>query len=235
MFRKFTVVICALLAALLLASCGGGNSGESSSSQTESGVSSAGEAEISDMSEEKTSPEESTPEESTPEESEPEESESAESIAESSADAAKSTAYKDAQLSKSISVPQAWEDLAVVETPATDPSPEGFVVLFRLREKLAFEENETGHVWTISAVAKEDFDSLAEKPFHVLGSDGKYVYILAFPTDVQFLADNPESIGNYNFLLENSPQVIEDFLRTNSITPDAENTVSEIFAKKLGK
>lgn len=234
MFRKFTVVICALLAALLLASCGGGNSGESSSSQTESGVSSAGEAEISDMSEEKASPEESTPEEGEPEESEPEESEPAESIAESSADA-KSTAYKDAQLSKSISVPQAWEDLAVVETPAADPSPEGFVVLFRLREKLAFEENETGHVWTISAVAKEDFDSLDEKPFHVLGSDGEYVYILAFPTDVQFLADNPESIGNYNFLLENSPQVIEDFLRTNSITPDAENTVSEIFAKKLGK
>lgn len=129
-----------------------------------------------------------------------------------------------ARLGLSLRVPAAWDDLAVVA--ADEPSP----VVFSLYERSAHESIlGNGLVWSLSAYTLEEFDRLwpgadGSEIFiassYLIGSDDHYRYLLSTPTDVQFLEDDPDSRAAYEALVEQSQNVLENFLTRNHITPN---------------
>ena len=129
-----------------------------------------------------------------------------------------------ARLGLSLRVPAAWDDLAVVA--ADEPSP----AVFSLYERSAHESIlGNGLVWSLSAYTLEEFDRLwpgadGSEIFiassYLIGSDDHYRYLLSTPTDVQFLEDDPDSRAAYEALVEQSQNVLENFLLRNHITPN---------------
>ncbi len=144
---------------------------------------------------------------------------------------------KSRALDRMLPLPDSWDEIAIVETPA---AVEGeYVILFRLYEKIAYETDGTGLVWVIGAQTREDFTSLREdflesegvdiyktcygQANYAIGYDKDYIYILALPTDVQYLTDDNradesyESRVNYAALVDDSQAVLTVFMEKNGI------------------
>ena len=133
--------------------------------------------------------------------------------------------------------PARWynEQIGALGTAGGDNLPEADF-MFWLNEWRAYEESETGRVWTLEAVPLADFDETAEffmetegidvyasgfsYNSYVLGTDTKYVYVLTLPTDVQYLENDPVSQANYKLLQAGSQAVLENFMAVNGITPN---------------
>ncbi len=148
---------------------------------------------------------------------------------------------KSETLDKTLPIPESWREIAIVDSPASTAGKES-IILFQLYEKIAREAYETGFVWALSAQTREDFAELQAHFMetegvdvyasvygtanYVIGSDGDYMYILALPTDVQYLLDepyvhelyNPDSAVNYAVLQEESQAVLSAFLEQNGIS-----------------
>ncbi len=156
------------------------------------------------------------------------------------ADVMWSTGVKSVVLDKILPFPDSWEDIAVVETPDEDE-----LVLFRLYEKLAYEADGGGFVFAISAQTTEDFAALRAhfletegvevysscfaQASYVLGEDEEYAYILALPTDVQYLTDDSASEESYASLQEESQVILSKFMEINGISANPMCPASDIY------
>ena len=139
----------------------------------------------------------------------------------------KGTVYEASGLS--LWVPAGWADMAVVT--ARDSVWFGASVPgFDVYERLAHDADPyTGRVWDVRALTRTQFQSafgdadwseILGASSYVIGSDDAYIYLLSTPTDVQFLAEDPASVTQYELLRNQSQAVLEDFLSRNGITPN---------------
>ncbi len=158
---------------------------------------------------------------------------------------------KSVVIDKTLPFPESWTEIAIVKTPAAEDE---HMILFQLYEKIAYEANGTGLLFAISAESRENFTELQThfletegidvysscfgQANYVLGEDAENVYILALPTDVQYLLDefstdstyNPDSEVNYTLLQSKSQAVIEKFLETNGITANKLCPASDLYS-----
>ena len=131
----------------------------------------------------------------------------------------------------SLSIPKAWEDIAIIKRQTDiqqSAEAKHGTILFQLYEKTAYTRDEAmGNVWSLIAFTKEafkekfgdaDLATVIGVESYVLGSDSDYIYLLVRPSDVQFLENDDTSLKQYKQLQQESQVVLAGFLKDNSIT-----------------
>ena len=131
----------------------------------------------------------------------------------------------------SLSIPKAWEDIAIIKRQTDiqqSAEAKDGTLLFQLYEKTAYTTDEAmGNVWSLVAFTKDafkekfgdaDLATVIGVESYVLGSDSDYIYLLVRPSDVQFLENNDTSLKQYKQLQQESQVVLAGFLKDNSIT-----------------
>ena len=131
----------------------------------------------------------------------------------------------------SLSIPKAWEDIAIIKRQTDiqqSAEAKHGTLLFQLYEKTAYTTDEAmGHVWSLIAFTKDafkekfgdaDLATVIGVESYVLGSDSDYIYLLVRPSDVQFLENDDTSLKQYKQLQQESQVVLAGFLKDNSIT-----------------
>ena len=131
----------------------------------------------------------------------------------------------------SLSIPKAWEDIAIIKRQTDiqqSAEAKDGTLLFQLYEKTAYIRDEAmGNVWSLIAFTKEafkekfgdaDLATVIGVESYVLGSDSDYIYLLVRPSDVQFLENDDTSLKQYKQLQQESQVVLAGFLKDNSIT-----------------
>ena len=131
----------------------------------------------------------------------------------------------------SLSIPKAWEDIAIIKRQTDiqqSAEAKDGTLLFQLYEKTAYTTDEAmGNVWSLVAFTKDafkekfgdaDLATVIGVESYVLGSDSDYIYLLVRPSDVQFLENDDTSLKQYKQLQQESQVVLAGFLKDNSIT-----------------
>ena len=131
----------------------------------------------------------------------------------------------------SLSIPKAWEDIAIIKRQTDiqqSAEAKDGTLLFQLYEKTAYTTDEAmGNVWSLVAFTKDafkekfgdaDLATVLGVESYVLGSDSDYIYLLVRPSDVQFLENDDTSLKQYKQLQQESQVVLAGFLKDNSIT-----------------
>ena len=131
----------------------------------------------------------------------------------------------------SLSIPKAWEDIAIIKRQTDiqqSAEAKHGTLLFQLYEKTAYTRDEAmGNVWSLIAFTKDafkekfgdaDLATVIGVESYVLGSDSDYIYLLVRPSDVQFLENDDTSLKQYKQLQQESQVVLAGFLKDNSIT-----------------
>ena len=131
----------------------------------------------------------------------------------------------------SLSIPKAWEDIAIIKRQTDiqqSAEAKHGTLLFQLYEKTAYTTDEAmGNVWSLVAFTKDafkekfgdaDLATVIGVESYVLGSDSDYIYLLVRPSDVQFLENDDTSLKQYKQLQQESQVVLAGFLKDNSIT-----------------
>ena len=115
----------------------------------------------------------------------------------------------------SLSIPKAWEDIAIIKRQTDiqqSAEAKDGTLLFQLYEKTftkdAFKEK----------FGDADLATVIGVESYVLGSDSDYIYLLVRPSDVQFLENDDTSLKQYKQLQQESQVVLAGFLKDNSIT-----------------
>ena len=103
----------------------------------------------------------------------------------------------------SLSIPKAWEDIAIIKRQTDiqqSAEAKDGTLLFQLYEKTAYTTDEAmGNVWSLIAFTKDafkekfgdaDLATVIGVESYVLGSDSDYIYLLVRPSDVQFLEND---------------------------------------------
>ena len=118
----------------------------------------------------------------------------------------------------SLSIPKAWEDIAIIKRQTDiqqSAEAKDGTLLFQL------------NVWSLVAFTKDafkekfgdaDLATVIGVESYVLGSDSDYIYLLVRPSDVQFLENDHTSLKQYKQLQQESQVVLAGFLKDNSIT-----------------
>lgn len=132
-----------------------------------------------------------------------------------------------------LTIPEHWNEIAVIsiEPEKSHISHETERALaFTLYEKIAYTDRiQTGHVWYLQAypVGTEfEYDIegvITVNGRFVIGTDDNYIYLIGFPTGVEYLMDDTdvrkltESQIRYHQLQEESKSVLKVFLKKNDI------------------
>lgn len=130
----------------------------------------------------------------------------------------------------SLSIPKAWEDIAIIKRQTDiqqSAEAKDGTLLFQLYEKQPIPRTRQGNVWSLIAFTKDafkekfgdaDLATVIGVESYVLGSDSDYIYLLVRPSDVQFLENDDTSLKQYKQLQQESQVVLAGFLKDNSIT-----------------
>ena len=122
----------------------------------------------------------------------------------------------------SLSIPKAWEDIAIIKRQTDiqqSAEAKDGTLLFQLYEKTAYTTDEAmGNVWSLVAFTKDafkekfgdaDLATVIGVESYVLGSDSDYIYLLE---------NDDTSLKQYKQLQQESQVVLAGFLKDNSIT-----------------
>lgn len=137
----------------------------------------------------------------------------------------------------SLSIPKAWEDIAIIKRQTDiqqSAEAKDGTLLFQLYEKTAYTTDEAmGNVWSLVAFTKDafkekfgdaDLATVIGVESYVLGSDSDYIYLLVRPSDVQFLENDDTSLKQYKQLQQESQVVLAGFLKDNGLQRTDFNT-----------
>ena len=123
----------------------------------------------------------------------------------------------------SLSIPKAWEDIAIIKRQTDiqqSAEAKDGTLLFQLYEKTAYTTDEAmGNVWSLVAFTKDAFkEKFGDADLATVIGVENYIYLLVRPSDVQFLENDDTSLKQYKQLQQESQVVLAGFLKDNSIT-----------------
>lgn len=143
-----------------------------------------------------------------------------------------------------LTIPDHWNEIAVISAePEKSPASHETepVLAFTLYEKIAYTDRlQAGNVWYLQVYPIEtefeyDIDGVETANGRlVLGTDDNHIYLIGFPTGVEYLMDNTdvskltESQIRYRQLQEESRVVLKDFLEKNEITENMYLSIQDI-------
>ena len=150
------------------------------------------------------------------------------------------------QLGLLLTLPEHWSDIAVVNTTDETLAETDFVHGFTLREKIAYDEQKKGVVWTISVCPAEEAlvymieGAVTTEGAYLIGSDSDYQYLLEMDLSAQCYYDEKHSdsdkekrsIEQYDQLRKESKSVLSAFLEENGISANPICPPSECYEPK---
>lgn len=226
-----------LLAALLCSSAVTGCTGDSQDTETKTSdtVDTTMQDETDETEDEETDTDESEEETDEPEDEETE--------AETTLDFTAS--ITDPTTGRTLSYPTHWDEIGVVTTKEfQDENEPDLISGLYVQEREAYEarNGETGHVWALLLWDKNTemlYEEGREGAYtvsgaYVIGSDDEYLYVLGFPSGVEWLMDY-DDVNNkttseikYKQLMNESEEVLAHFMEENGITPNALCPLEEV-------
>ena len=143
-----------------------------------------------------------------------------------------------------LTIPEHWNEIAVIsaESKKSPASREaGPVSAFTLYEKIAYTASiQAGYVWYLQAYpigTEFEYNINGVETVNgrcVLGTDDNHIYLIGFPTGVEYLMDNTdvrkltESQIRYRQLQEETRAVLTNFLEENGITANEYYSIQDI-------
>jgi len=143
-----------------------------------------------------------------------------------------------------LMIPEHWNEIAFISAEAEESPTSrevGPVLAFTLYEKIAYTDRiQAGNVWYLQAYpVGTEFEYAIEgvetvNGRLVIGTDDTYMYLIGFPTGVEYLMDDTdvrkltESQIRYRQLQEESRAVLTNFIEENGITANEYYSIQDI-------